>query len=205
MGAGDVIYPGYRALMGINGISRNIHSGFVAAAVQGRDSASLAARASDDFTSRDFTVKRIGFANCDFGFDDRRMPVDMALRRTDGGCERRDGQWRTGLWSHQYRHTRGLKQMALMTTIQERLARDGAMLEGAPVSSTQAAVDLSVVIPAYNEAKGIALTIAEVQAALSQLDLSFEIIVIDDGSKDGTADAAAQAGARVISNPKNLG
>jgi glycosyltransferase involved in cell wall biosynthesis len=52
---------------------------------------------------------------------------------------------------------------------------------------------LSVVIPAYCEAENILSTLENVTAALAQLDLIYEVLVIDDGSSDGT-------GALVMSN-----
>jgi len=52
---------------------------------------------------------------------------------------------------------------------------------------------ISVVIPTYNEAPAI----AEVIAAVPQNKIE-EIIVVDNGSTDGTAEKAAAAGARVI-------
>jgi len=60
---------------------------------------------------------------------------------------------------------------------------------------------VSVIIPAYNEGRHIFQTVA----ALSGGPLLEEIIVIDDGSQDDTADRAAQAGARVIKLPQNIG
>jgi len=60
---------------------------------------------------------------------------------------------------------------------------------------------LSVVIPAYNE-EG---TIAEVVARLKSLDVDIEIVVVDDGSTDGTHAAALDAGAIVIGHSRNQG
>ena len=56
---------------------------------------------------------------------------------------------------------------------------------------------ISVVIPTYNEAPAI----AEVIAAVPQNKIQ-EIIVVDNGSTDGTAEKAAAAGARVIHEPR---
>jgi dolichol-phosphate mannosyltransferase len=48
------------------------------------------------------------------------------------------------------------------------------------------AVKLSVVIPAHNEAGSIAETVEGVRAALQAAAIPYEIVVIDDGSSDGT-------------------
>jgi dolichyl-phosphate beta-glucosyltransferase len=48
-------------------------------------------------------------------------------------------------------------------------------------------LDLSVIIPAYNEALRIPSTLQSVHEALSQAVPDFEIIVVNDGSKDETA------------------
>lgn len=60
---------------------------------------------------------------------------------------------------------------------------------------------VSVVIPAYNEAD----VIADVVSALAAAGPWREIIVVDDGSKDGTASRAAAAGAIVVTHPYNKG
>src|SRR5947209_7041102 len=59
--------------------------------------------------------------------------------------------------------------------------------------------DVWVVIAAYNEAKVIADVIADVIGA------GYRVVVVDDGSKDRTAELAAQAGAMVVRHPINLG
>lgn len=60
---------------------------------------------------------------------------------------------------------------------------------------------LLVVIPAFNEMATIATVVADVRSALPCADL----LVIDDGSSDGTARAACEAGAAVARLPFNLG
>lgn len=57
------------------------------------------------------------------------------------------------------------------------------------------------IVPAYNEAECVAAVVAEVRAA----DPEFDVVVVDDGSTDATADAAARAGAHVVRLPYNLG
>jgi glycosyltransferase involved in cell wall biosynthesis len=65
--------------------------------------------------------------------------------------------------------------------------------------------DISIIIPAFQEAKVIARVVHRVQQVLDQAGHSYEIIVVDDGSEDDTAAQAQSAGARVISHPYNIG
>jgi glycosyltransferase involved in cell wall biosynthesis len=59
----------------------------------------------------------------------------------------------------------------------------------------------SVVIPAFNEEDGIEGVVRQIQA----LPGAIELIVVDDGSTDRTAERAAAAGARVLRHPRNRG
>lgn len=66
----------------------------------------------------------------------------------------------------------------------------------------------SVVLPAFNEASVIGATIAAIHAGLEELaaDGGLEVIVVDDGSTDGTAETALAAGAdQVVVQPRNRG
>jgi glycosyltransferase involved in cell wall biosynthesis len=60
---------------------------------------------------------------------------------------------------------------------------------------------VSIVIPAYNERESIAAVIGVLRAAAAW----HEIIVVDDGSSDGTGEQAAAAGATVVRHPYNIG
>ncbi|HEX3742908.1 MAG TPA: dolichyl-phosphate beta-glucosyltransferase [Bryobacteraceae bacterium] len=65
---------------------------------------------------------------------------------------------------------------------------------------------ISIVIPAYNEEKRLPATLTAVKAYLASTTWEFsEIVVVDDGSRDGTAELARQAGVRVLQNPGNRG
>lgn len=67
---------------------------------------------------------------------------------------------------------------------------------------------LSVVVPAYREPDHIGTTIRRIHDELADVavDGGLEVIVVDDGSGDGTGDAAVEAGAeQVIVLPRNRG
>ena len=70
--------------------------------------------------------------------------------------------------------------------------------------------ELSVIIPFYNEAPNVAPLLAELREALEPLGLVVEIVLINDGSSDGTAAALTEAAAvwpavRVEHFPRNRG
>ena len=64
---------------------------------------------------------------------------------------------------------------------------------------------VSVIIPAYNEAAHVAGQIQAVREVMEQTGWRFEIIVVDDGSVDGTAARAVETGVRVLRHKKNRG
>ena len=82
--------------------------------------------------------------------------------------------------------------------------------------SDPSAVDLTIVIPAYNETERLPLMMASTIGHLTSPPLqrtrTFEILVVDDGSTDGTSAAALQLAAqypkcdiRVVTLEKNVG
>jgi glycosyltransferase involved in cell wall biosynthesis len=60
---------------------------------------------------------------------------------------------------------------------------------------------VAVVIPAYNEADRVGVTVTAA-ATLPDVDV---VVVVDDGSRDGTARVAARAGASVLRHARNRG
>ncbi|WP_329178572.1 glycosyltransferase family 2 protein [Streptomyces sp. NBC_01477] len=58
-----------------------------------------------------------------------------------------------------------------------------------------------VIVPAWNEAEGLGAVLAELRAAVPGAD----VLVVDDGSTDRTAQTARACGARVARLPYNLG
>jgi glycosyltransferase involved in cell wall biosynthesis len=64
---------------------------------------------------------------------------------------------------------------------------------------------VSVIIPAFNEEPAISSVVAGLGALLEEQDISYEIIVVDDGSRDATAQEATSAGARVLQHLSNRG
>lgn len=69
-------------------------------------------------------------------------------------------------------------------------------------------VDLSVVIPAYNEAERLAPGLRKATDYLRARGLSYELLVVDDGSRDATVQVAERFGAdgvRVLRHERNRG
>lgn len=62
-----------------------------------------------------------------------------------------------------------------------------------------------VTIPAYNEEGTIAAVINKIHEVMGQNKYNYKILVVDDGSRDKTAETAKKEGAIVYSHPKNYG
>ena len=75
-----------------------------------------------------------------------------------------------------------------------------AHLETLPITT-----GLTILVPAYNEEGGIARVIEWIRQALEPSGIEYEVLVIDDGSADRTAELAGAAGARVLRHPDNRG
>lgn len=71
-------------------------------------------------------------------------------------------------------------------------------------------MDLSAVLPAFNEADNLERTVGELTAALAATGRSYEVLIVDDGSTDGTAAVAEALGradprVRLLRHARNQG
>ncbi len=82
--------------------------------------------------------------------------------------------------------------------------------EAAVGLTAEARRDFAVVIPAFNEAPVVPALISELRATFEHYHLSGEILFVDDGSTDGTADLVEKEASgwpllKVVRHPTNLG
>ena len=66
-------------------------------------------------------------------------------------------------------------------------------------------MNLSIVIPAYNEEIGIAGTIDGVVEVIKLLNIGYELIVVNDGSTDNTAKIVENKNIKIINHEENKG
>jgi len=64
---------------------------------------------------------------------------------------------------------------------------------------------VSVIVPACNEGKTVGEVLEAISRVLRQEQVPHEVILVDDGSKDDTADIARSKGVRILSNPATTG
>ena len=69
----------------------------------------------------------------------------------------------------------------------------------APVQTT---LDVSVVMPCLDEAETVGPCVQVARRELERLELTGEVIVVDNGSSDGSGELAAAAGATVVPEPR---
>ena len=83
----------------------------------------------------------------------------------------------------------------------------GTAIELSDIETLPSAQPLvSVVVPAYNEAEGLAADLAGILDVMALQDAEFEVIVIDDGSEDDTARIASEVdGVRLLQHQRNRG
>jgi hypothetical protein len=83
------------------------------------------------------------------------------------------------------------------------LAELGGKAGGSRVSLVdRSSLTVAVVLPCLNEQEAVGLCVRHARHALAAGGLDGEVIVVDNGSTDGSAEEAAAAGARVIAEPR---
>ena len=60
------------------------------------------------------------------------------------------------------------------------------------------AIEYTIIIPAYNEEELLPKTLEALKAAMDAVDMSGEVVLVDNNSTDGTARIAKEFGARVV-------
>jgi len=64
---------------------------------------------------------------------------------------------------------------------------------------------VSVVIPAFNEEDNVSSVLHATHKVLKRMGLSYEIVVVNDGSTDRTAEVAGECGVVLVNNGRNMG
>jgi len=95
-------------------------------------------------------------------------------------------------------------------TMSHHLTPSAAAVEAAATLSEETRRDFAVLIPAFNEAPVIPDLVRELRSTFRALGLSGEVILVDDGSTDGTAQVARREAAgwsdfKVVAHRRNLG
>ena len=96
--------------------------------------------------------------------------------------------------------------------ITEQLSSPASDVEGAPRPAAREPAKLALVVPTLHEAANIARVLQRIRASLDPLAIPYEIVVVDDDSRDGTAevvqrisDSDARVRLLVRTNARGLG
>lgn len=71
--------------------------------------------------------------------------------------------------------------------------------------NTNTLLDVTILLPVYNEEEGLPIVVDDVKKAMNGTKYSYEILVVDDKSKDKSVEVAKKLGCRVIRHPMNRG
>src|SRR5208283_5270620 len=91
------------------------------------------------------------------------------------------------------------------TPVHETSGRPTAMADQPGESQATGPVAVSVVMPAYNEAQMVGPQIEKIREVMNRTNCPYELIVVDDGSTDGTAEVVRQHDVVLISKKYNRG
>ncbi len=69
-------------------------------------------------------------------------------------------------------------------------------------ASDLADLEVSVVLPCLNEAETVGTCVTAALQSLKRMRVAGEVVVVDNGSEDGSAEIARRAGARVVYEPR---
>lgn len=83
--------------------------------------------------------------------------------------------------------------------------QSGAVAHDVTLQNSNASLDVSIVIPAYNEEGAVRDTVDHIREVLGSAGISYEIIIVDDGSKDNTLSEARAVCENVVAFPHNGG
>ena len=71
-----------------------------------------------------------------------------------------------------------------------KTSKDSSELQDFPSLDDPASIDLSVIVPAYNEQLRLPKMLDECLTFLNKRNTTYEVIIVDDGSKDSTTQTA---------------
>ena len=89
--------------------------------------------------------------------------------------------------------------------MREIVVRTLAVAERAETAEVASSVAVSVVMPAFNEAQMVGVQIERIREVMDRTSCPYELIVVDDGSTDGTANVVRQHAVQLIEKKYNRG